>query len=150
MPVPAIETTSLSPLRIACATWICQRHGLILKTFSVFFRTSESEGTGGCWLILGVPRSFGCHYQGLSTAITRCKTSCRSQKLISLIACFQFGISRFFGSPLSLVTVAAFVYRCFVPGSTEWLKGLTFRTFKDYHLVIQIRLDITTTTYTTK
>ena len=33
--------------------------------------------------------------------------------------------------PLSLVTVAPFVYKCFVPGLTEWLKELTFRTFKN-------------------
>jgi hypothetical protein len=39
----------------------------------------------------------------------------------------------FFCVPLSLVTMAAFAYKCFVPGLAEWLKELKLRSFKYYH-----------------
>jgi hypothetical protein len=40
---------------------------------------------------------------------------------------------KFFRGPLSPVTVAGFVYKCFVPGLAEWLKELMLRTFKIHH-----------------
>ena len=44
MPVPAIDTTSLSLLKMASVTLICHKHGRKPKAFSVESRISECEG----------------------------------------------------------------------------------------------------------
>ena len=116
IPVPAIEATSWSPLRMASMILICQRHGRQPKTVSVWFCILDSEGIKGI-------------------AMNNEKKS-EDWKLDFILIKFPID------SPPSLVTVAELVDKCFVPGPIKQLKKIRvidfqeLQTFKSYGLSI--------------